>query len=120
MQKTVYLAGKITGDPCFYSKFLAARKQLEAAGFLVMSPAELTQGFPYEAYKPINKPMIDACEMVCFLPDWSESEGAIYEMGYALAKAKHICFYDGELWYDAILKLNGMTLMSKGTENEQG
>lgn len=94
MQKqTVYLAGKITGDPDFRKKFAEAKEKLQEAGFLVMSPAELEQGFPYDAYKPINKAMIDACEEVLFLPDWRESEGAIYEMGYAQAQGKVIGFF---------------------------
>lgn len=118
MQKTVYLAGKITGDPYFYSKFLAAKKQLTAAGFLVMSPAELMQGFPYEAYKPINKAMIDACDTVCFLPDWTNSEGAIYEMGYALSRRKWIFMYDGNAEYASALASGTINFNGWGNDIE--
>ena len=33
-KKTVYLAGKITGDPFYRSKFYEAQKKLEDGGFM--------------------------------------------------------------------------------------
>ena len=33
-KKTVYLAGKITGDPFYRSKFYEAQKKLEKGGFI--------------------------------------------------------------------------------------
>lgn len=95
--KKIYIAGKITGDPNFKSKFEEAQKELENQGHLVMSPAVLTQGFPHEAYMPICFAMIDACEEVVFLPDWITSKGALLEMEYAAAKSKEINFYNSEL-----------------------
>lgn len=101
--KTVYIAGKITGDPDYREKFDAARKALEALGFMVMSPAVLPWGFPYEAYGPIDAAMLDACEYICFLPDWKDSRGAMYEFGRAVAGNKRILFYPGDMkapeWY---------------------
>lgn len=91
--KTVYIAGKITGDHDYREKFDAARRALEALGFMVMSPAVLPWGFPYEAYGPIDAAMLDACEYVCFLPDWKDSRGAMYEFGRAVAGNKRILFY---------------------------
>lgn len=38
-KKTVYLAGKITGDPFYRSKFYEAQKKLEEGGFIVVNPA---------------------------------------------------------------------------------
>ena len=38
-KKTVYLAGKITGDPFYRSKFYEAQKKLEKGGFIVVNPA---------------------------------------------------------------------------------
>ena len=43
-KKTVYLAGKITGDPFYRSKFYEAQKKLEKGGFIVVNPALLPSG----------------------------------------------------------------------------
>lgn len=49
-KKTVYLAGKITGDPFYRSKFYEAQKKLEEGGFIVVNPALLpSEGFPLHA-----------------------------------------------------------------------
>ena len=49
-KKTVYLAGKITGDPFYRSKFYEAQKKLEEGGFIVVNPALLpSEGFTWEA-----------------------------------------------------------------------
>lgn len=40
-KKTVYIAGKITGDPFYRSKFYEAQKKLEEGGFIVVNPALL-------------------------------------------------------------------------------
>lgn len=46
-KKTVYLAGKITGDPFYRSKFYEAQKKLEEGGFIVVNPALLpSERFP--------------------------------------------------------------------------
>lgn len=37
-KKTVYLAGKITGDPFYRSKFYEAQKKLEEGGFICALP----------------------------------------------------------------------------------
>ena len=48
-KKTVYLAGKITGDPFYRSKFYEAQKKLEEGGFIVVNPALLIFAFPSHA-----------------------------------------------------------------------
>lgn len=51
-KKTVYIAGKITGDPFYRSKFYEAQKKLEEGGFIVVNPALLpSEGFTWEAYR---------------------------------------------------------------------
>jgi nucleoside 2-deoxyribosyltransferase len=92
---TVYLAGKITGDPNYKEKFERARKLLEGAGFIALTPSVLPSvGFEYAAYIRMAAAMLDECEAVCFLPDWRESNGAMYENGRAAAKGKTIFYYD--------------------------
>ena len=50
-KRTLYLAGKITGDPYYFTKFYNAQKKLEEGGFIVVNPALLpAEGFSLYAY----------------------------------------------------------------------
>lgn len=40
-KRTLYLAGKITGDPYYFTKFYNAQKKLEEGGFIVVNPVLL-------------------------------------------------------------------------------
>lgn len=94
MKETVYLAGKITGDPFYRSKFHEAACALAVAGFIVVNPAKLpSEGFSYEAYMRMSSAMLDECAAVCFLPDWTESKGALMEFGRAKAKGKRVFMF---------------------------
>lgn len=94
IKTTVYLAGKITGDPCFFSKFYEAQRALEEAGYIVLSGIRLPQeGFTWEQYMRITAAMLEECETVCFLPNWKDSRGAAYEYGQAAAREKFMFFY---------------------------
>lgn len=93
-KKTVYLAGKITGDPLYRDKFYVAAAELEKAGFAVINPATLpANGFCYAAYMRISTTMLDECEAICLLPDWKSSEGAVHEYNRAALLKKEIFFY---------------------------
>lgn len=95
MKETVYLAGKITGDPYYRSKFHEAACALAAAGFIVVNPAKLpAEGFTWEAYMRMSSAMLDECAAVCFLPDWTESRGATWEFGRATATGKRVFMFD--------------------------
>ncbi len=89
MKHTVYLAGKITGDPNYRQKFAQARKALEGKGYIVLDPSILpSEGFSWEAYMRMSRAMLVECEAICFLPDWTESTGALLE--YKLAKSRNM------------------------------
>lgn len=93
MARTIYIAGKISGDPNYKEKFEAAQKQLEAAGYVVLNPAWLpSEGFEYDAYMRISRAMLRECEEICMLPDWKDSRGAMEEYIYAQKFEKGICF----------------------------
>ena len=93
-KKTVYIAGKITGDPFYRSKFYEAQKKLEEGGFIVVNPALLpSEGFTWEAYMRMTGAMLKECSAACFLPDWTESRGAKYEYGEAVAHGKRVFFF---------------------------
>jgi len=91
---TLYLAGKITGDPFYRSKLYDAQKKLEEGGFIVVNPALLPpEGFTYEAYIRMSSAMLAECAEVCFLPDWIDSKGAKYEFGETVAQNKPFFFF---------------------------
>lgn len=93
-KETVYLAGKITGDPSYFSKFYEAQKKLEAGGFIVVNPALLpSSGFSWEAYMRMSSAMLDECAAACFLPDWIDSKGATYEFGRATARGMRVFLF---------------------------
>ena len=57
-KRTLYLAGKITGDPYYFTKFYNAQKKLEEGGFIVVNPALLpAEGFTWEAYMRMSGAM---------------------------------------------------------------
>lgn len=67
-KRTLYLAGKITGDPYYFTKFYNAQKKLEEGGFIVVNPALLpAEGFTWEAYMRMSGAMLAECAEVCFL-----------------------------------------------------
>lgn len=85
-----YIAGKVTGLKNYKSFFNVIEKQLIAQGHLVMNPAILPEGFPWESYMPICYAMIDACDAVYMLDNWRDSEGAKLEYDYAVDHGKLI------------------------------
>ena len=89
MQK-LYLAGKITGDPNYKCKFGSAAGELRKIGYSVMNPAMLPDGFEYNEYMHVCKAMIEVCDAVVLMPDWTESDGAKMEYGHAAAIGKRI------------------------------
>lgn len=96
-KETVYLAGKITGDPEYRAKFERAQRKLENSGFIVINPAGLpSEGFAYEAYMRMSGAMLAECDAVCFLPDWMDSKGAIAEYQTAIKTGKRIFMF--EVW----------------------
>ena len=81
--KKVYLAGKINGDTNYWHKFDKASDLLQDKGYLVMSPAVLPEGFEPQDYMSICLKMLDCCDILCLLPDWTESAGAKLEYDYS-------------------------------------
>lgn len=49
-KRTLYLAGKITGDPYYFTKFYNAQKKLEEGGFIVVNPALCLQSAPKSVF----------------------------------------------------------------------
>lgn len=101
-KRRIYLAGKITGDPEYRSKFQRAEKALYERGYIVLNPAWLpSEGFTWEAYIRMSTAMLDECDAACFLPDWTDSTGAQYEYGRSVATDKEIIMYTDLISMDA-------------------
>lgn len=87
----IYIAGKITGLPDYREIFAAKEKELTEQGYTVMNPAVLPYpGFEHHEYMHVCKAMIDVCELILFLDNWTDSEGAKQELAYAFEKNKAI------------------------------
>lgn len=84
---TIYLAGKITGDPDYRAKFFSADMGLCLKGHQPINPSVLPQGLGPADYIGICVPMLLAADAAVFLPDWKDSPGARIE--------RAICEYIG-------------------------
>ena len=95
--KTVYLAGKITGDPAYKENFKAAEDYFtKLGGFVPLNPAVLpSEGFEYAAYIRMSMAMLKECDSICLLPGWKDSPGAKDELDVAKMMGKGIYFFDG-------------------------
>jgi hypothetical protein len=89
-----YIAGKITGDPAYIQKFKRAEEALSRVGHSVMNPARLGDypEFNHDDYMFITKAMQLRCDAVLFLPDWTESVGAMKEYEQAKISQQDIYF----------------------------
>lgn len=88
----IYIAGKINGLPNYKEVFKKAEDKFTKEGHLVMNPAILGEGFPYEAYMPICLTMLEACNTVCMFKNWKDSKGAKLEHEYAKLQGKNIIY----------------------------
>lgn len=91
----IYLAGKITGDPDYKRKFSAVEGVLRDYGHIVINPAILPEGLRPKEYMRICFSMIDAADIVAFIPDWDSSTGAKLECDYCEYTGKRTFFLDG-------------------------
>ncbi|MBR5409280.1 MAG: DUF4406 domain-containing protein [Clostridia bacterium] len=82
MKGTIFLSGKIAGDPEYKAKFQNAEEHFKKQGFKVINPATLPEGLTNTEYMRICFSMIEACDLVIFLPDWKYSLGAKLEHAY--------------------------------------
>lgn len=90
----IYIAGKINGLKDYKQKFKEAEDKLLSKGHICMNPAKLPAGFPYEAYIPICTAMIDQCDAVYMLDNWSNSKGAKVELEYAKITGKKVFYQE--------------------------
>lgn len=82
-KKVVYLSGPITGKERYWEAFAKAEEELQARGLIVLNPATLPEGLTKERYMAIDLAMLNAADVVFFLPDWLGSAGSNVEYAYA-------------------------------------
>ncbi len=76
-KKIVYLVGPMSNvDNYNHDLFNLAEKVLTEIGFVVISPAKLSVGLPYEAYIDYGHVSIRHCDFVYELPESLKSSGA--------------------------------------------
>ena len=90
---TVYISGKITGDNNYLKKFADAELELRAQGYDVINPCDICYPFlDYEQFMHIDFTLIDVCDAIYMLKDWTESSGAQREKKYAEDNGKEIIY----------------------------
>lgn len=97
----VYLAGPMSGIKGYNrERFVEAEKELRKFGYKVINPGILPTDLPRKAYMPICFSMIDAADIVAFLPGSEDSAGAMIERGYAIYQEKKVVMVDWLLGID--------------------
>ena len=97
----IYIAGKVTGEPygdtCF--KFAEAERTLTHNGVVVVNPMRFVPDNAdwQHAMKLCIKSLV-TCDVLYLLPDWHESEGAVFEvmvakrLGIAIQMHREVIF----------------------------
>ena len=96
MKTKIYIAGKITGDPDYKTKFDAAAERYKKEGYAVLNPACLPKGMQKADYMRICFAMIDTADVVAFLPGYKSSIGAQLELQYCFYIDKDVKLPDDE------------------------
>ena len=94
----IYIAGKITGLDNFKENFDIAEEKLIKEGYAVMNPSVLNAGFEHYEYMRVCYAMMDTCDSVYFLRNWTDSKGAKMEMTRAIEKGLKIILEGQKIW----------------------
>ena len=81
-KKVIYIAGPITGVERYWEAFEAMEDELEALGYIPLSPSRLPKGMSNGQYMRICLAMINTADAAIFLPGWMRSDGAVLERRY--------------------------------------
>ena len=96
MNRTAYIAGKITGLPKGYvkDKFNLMARQLSGMGYNVVKPDAVTDDSKAwdDAVRNDIKKMLE-CDEVHLLPDWQESRGAQLERDIAIRLGMQVVYH---------------------------
>ena len=92
----IYIAGKITGNKK-YKEIFAQAERAYSKKYIVLNPATLPEGMSAADYMRICFAMIDAADLIVFLPGWRTSPGARLEKAYCNYIGKGVVECGGDL-----------------------
>ncbi len=96
MNRTAYIAGKVTGVPKgeVKDKFKTIANKLTGKGYKVVQPVGVSDDSPSwnDAIRSDIKKMLE-CDEVHMLPDWQESRGAQLERDIALRLGMDVVYH---------------------------
>lgn len=92
----IYIAGKISGNEGYREEFKRVEDMFK--GYVVLNPSVLPKGLTKEEYAKIDFAMINSSDMVCFLPNFRESEGAMLEYRYCKYIGKNMMEINSLWW----------------------
>ena len=96
MDKTIFIAGKVTGLPKdqVIDKFERVAHELSELGYKVVTPASLhEQAKSWEAVTRDNIRYMLDCDEVHLLPCWQESRGAQLERDIAIRLGMNVIYH---------------------------
>lgn len=93
---TIYISGKITGNPIYTWEFAEREKILREHGYLVINPVKegkklknrLGREPSWQEYMDNSLKLLDECDGVSYLSNWKDSKGACIEHEYAVQHNK--------------------------------
>ena len=97
----IYIAGKITGNPNYREDFtigtVAVLKKIRGTygrnlPVTLMLPSTEPKGLTNRHYMRISLDRIDECDIVAFLPNYTDSQGAQIEERYARYTDKQLMY----------------------------
>ena len=99
MPKTIYISGRITGEPNYKELFNAAENKLIELGYKVINPVSFEKGMTelnielsYENYIRYSLTKLDEADAIYMLSNWTLSKGACVEIFYAKAMRKEVYY----------------------------
>ncbi|MDR1562285.1 MAG: DUF4406 domain-containing protein [Dysgonamonadaceae bacterium] len=123
MKKSIYISGKITGEPFekVKERFQKAEDFLKKTGFEVVNPTKngLTASHKWEQHLLRDIETLFSCDAIYMLNGWADSTGSRIEHNIALETGKEIIFEAGKGNIDrierAIREVTGMELSEYAT-----
>ena len=90
----IYIAGPMKGiENANRHTFAEAAERLRNIGYVVLNPAVLPVGMPFDRYMPICLAMVQAADIICMLDGWGRSRGANIELDFAKYQGKDVVTY---------------------------